>query len=219
MFYFLDLLGTLAFGLAGFATAVRRRYDLWGAIVLTSLPAVGGGTVRDILVGGDRVPPFIFADATYVYMVMVIVVAGSLWNRLRPGRHSAINTDSNLFLVIDTVGLAVFSIIGAKVAILAQLDWFWIPFLAALTCAGGGAMMDFVTAREPRTFRGILYEELAILGGLFLLFLLYFAQYADDVESYIELAIVLTFIFVFGARVVAVKRGWTTPTLVSSLTH
>jgi NitT/TauT family transport system substrate-binding protein len=56
-FYGLDLLGTLAFGIAGFIRARERQYDLWGAFVLTFLPAVGGGTLRDLLVVGDRIRP------------------------------------------------------------------------------------------------------------------------------------------------------------------
>ncbi len=56
-FYLLDLVGTASFGLAGFMRARQRRYDLWGAFMLTFLPAVGGGTVRDLLIGGERSPP------------------------------------------------------------------------------------------------------------------------------------------------------------------
>ncbi len=216
-FYLLDLLGTLAFGLAGFARASERRYDLWGALILTSLPAVGGGMLRDILVGGDRHPPFLFSDPNYLYIVMGVVVIGTLWDRLGPTGRPLIDKNSSLFLAIDTVGLAAFSIIGAKVAILAQLDWFWIPMLAAISCAGGGVMMDIVSGREPRTFRGVWYEEIAILGGLVLLALLYLAQYASNVELFIQVAIIQTFILVYALRIVSVQMDWTAPKLGARL--
>jgi NitT/TauT family transport system substrate-binding protein len=61
-FYLLDLIGTAAFGFAGFLRAQQRRYDLWGALILTLLPAIGGGTLRDLLLGGERYPPFIFKE-------------------------------------------------------------------------------------------------------------------------------------------------------------
>ena len=166
-FYLLDLIGTLAFGIAGFARAQQKNYDVWGAIVLTSLPAVGGGTIRDLLVGGDRHPPFIFADPVYIYIVLSIVLVGALMRIcVNNGVVLAERFPKNLFF-IDTIGLAAFCIIGAKVAIIANLDWFWIPCLSALTCAGGGVLLDIVTREEPRTFRGVFYEEIAIIGGFF----------------------------------------------------
>ena len=216
-FYLLDLLGTLAFGLAGFARASERQYDIWGAIILTALPAVGGGSLRDILVGGDRQTPFIFSDPNYLYIVFGIVAVGSLWDRIGPTGKPLIDRNSSLFLAIDTVGLAAFSIVGAKVAIVAQLDWFWIPMMAAISCAGGGVMMDIVSGREPRTFRGVMYEEIAILGGLVLLALLYLAQYASNVELFIQAAIVQTFILVYALRIVSVQMDWTAPKLGARL--
>lgn len=213
-FYILDLIGTLAFGIAGFARAVERRYDLWGALMLTALPAVGGGTLRDIIVGGDRSPPFVFSDPTYIYIVLSIVIVGSLINYLRRDEINLAQRFSGVMLVIDTVGLAAFSIIGAKVAILAQLDWFWIPCLAAITCAGGGIMLDIVTVREPRTFRGVIYEEIAILGGLFLMAMLYLANFVGNAEQFIQIAIALTFLLVFTTRIVLVRKGWLAPRLI-----
>ncbi len=217
IFYILDLLGTLAFGLAGFARASERRYDIWGALILTSLPAVGGGTLRDLLVGGDRHPPFVFSDPTYIYIVMGIVVVGTLWDRYNPTGKPMIDTNSPFFLAIDTVGLAAFCLIGAKVAILAQLDWYWIPMLAATTCAGGGVMMDIISGSEPRTFRGVFYEEIAILGGLVLLALLYAAQFASNVALFIQAALIQTFMLVYVVRIVVVQKGLSAPRLGARL--
>ena len=99
-------------------------------------------------------------------------------------------------------------------ALLAGLDWFWIPCLAAITCAGGGIMLDIVTGREPRTFRGVIYEEIAIIGGLFLMAMLYLADYAGNVERFIEMSIVLTFLLVFTTRIVIVRNNWRAPRLI-----
>ena len=209
-FYILDLIGTLAFGIAGFARAQQRRYDIWGAIVLTSLPAVGGGTLRDLLVGGDRHPPFIFNDPNYIYIILLVVILGSALNVMGNSKKPLSEQYPKFVLVTDTIGLAAFSIIGAKVAILAQLDWFWIPCLAALTCAGGGIMLDIISGREPSTFQGIVYEEVAIFGGLFLFGMLYIAEYAPNVPLFIGFTIVATFLLVFTLRLVAVSSNWRT---------
>jgi uncharacterized membrane protein YeiH/ABC-type nitrate/sulfonate/bicarbonate transport system substrate-binding protein len=214
-FYILDLIGTLAFGIAGFARAQERRYDIWGALVLTSLPAVGGGTLRDVLVGGDRSPPFIFTDSNYIYIILAIVIIGSLVNLVSRHPRAVSERFPRLLLAIDTIGLAAFCIIGAKVAIVAELDWFWIPSLAALTCAGGGVLLDIVTGREPQTFRGKIYEEIAIIGGLFLFGMLYMANHVENVERHIVLSIILTFLLVFTTRIFIVRMGWSAPRLYS----
>lgn len=206
-FYILDLVGTLAFAIAGLARAQLRRYSVWGAFALAGLAATGGGTLRDLLVGGDRHPPFLFHDPNYIYIVVGIVMLGSIVNALSRQPMAFRNRFPKSLLVIDTVGLAAFCIIGAKVAIVAQLAWFWIPLLAALTCAGGGVLLDIVSGREPRTFRGMMYEEIAIIGGLFLFCMLYFANFVSNVEDYIELSIAATFVFVFALRMFVVAKG------------
>ena len=78
-FYLLDLIG-----LAGFMRSQQRRYHLCGALVLTALPTVSGGTLRDLLVGGERHPPFIFKDPTYLYVVFAVVLAVTLLTRRVP---------------------------------------------------------------------------------------------------------------------------------------
>ena len=214
-FYLLDLIGTLAFGIAGFARAQERNYGIWGALVVTSLPAVGGGTLRDVLVGGDRHPPFIFTDPTYIYIVMAIVIIGSVGNLLIPRLRGSSQKYPGLFLIIDTIGLAAFSIIGAKVAIVAQLEWFWIPALAALTCAGGGVLLDIFTNREPLSFHGKIYEEIAVFGGLIFAGMLYFGNHVDNMYQYLVFTIVITFFLVFFTRIAVVHYGWTSPLLRS----
>lgn len=212
-FYALDLVGTIAFGIAGFMRARERRYDLWGAFILTFLPAVGGGTLRDLLVGGDRHPPFIFKDPTYIYVVLSIVFVG--WILARHVRFPAflrVQFDRIMF-VTDTIGMAAFTIIGAKVAILAGLAWFWIPICGALTCAGGGVLLDVVTGREPRTFRGEFYEEIAIVGGLVLLGLLHFASDVPAVTIYVVVSICTTMGIVFALRTLVVVKKLRAPLL------
>lgn len=209
-FYLLDLIGTAAFGIAGFMRARQRDYDLWGALILTMLPAVGGGTLRDLLVGGDRYPPFIFQDPTYIYIVLGTVLVGTLLSRITSEKA----VDSLLFkrslLIFDTVGLSTFAVIGAKVALVADLSLFWVPFCAAITCAGGGMLLDIVTGREPRTFKGEPYEELAVAGAFVLLLCLEVADYFEHQAWIVTASIVGTLVFIFVLRIVVVKTGWRT---------
>jgi uncharacterized membrane protein YeiH len=172
------------------------------------LPAVGGGTLRDLLVGGDRHPPFIFQDPTYIYIVLEIVAVGTLLSRLTSDRIIGSRAFDRSLTVFDTIGLATFAIIGAKVALVADLSWFWIPFCAALTCAGGGMLLDVVTGREPRTFQGEPYEEIAILGGFILMLGLEVADAFEHAAWMVTAAIVVALVSVFAIRLVVVRTGW-----------
>jgi NitT/TauT family transport system substrate-binding protein len=144
------------------------------------LPAVGGGTLRDLLVGGDRYPPFIFQDPTYIYIVLWILLVGTPLSRITSEKAVDSLLFKRLLLIFDTVGLSTFAVIGAKVALVADLSLFWVPFCAAITCAGGGMLLDIVTGREPRTFKGEPYEELAVAGAFVLLLCL---EVADSFEQ------------------------------------
>lgn len=142
---------------------------------------------------------------------------GKLCCRSAPNHapHATRRRFPRFLLLIDTVGIAAFTIIGAKVAIIADLYWFWIPICAAATCAGGGVLLDICTGREPRTFTGEIYEELAILGGLVLIGLLSLAHRVADVEAFIVFAIVFTFCLVYGLRIFVVIKGLRAPRLIS----
>jgi uncharacterized membrane protein YeiH len=111
----------------------------------------------------------------------------------------------------DTVGLAAFTIIGAKVAILSERHWFWIQICGVISRAGGGVLMDIRGGREPRTFRGEMDEEIAVLGGLMLTGLLMLASRAEPVETFIVFAICLTVGVVYLLRVGIVSRGVRSP--------
>jgi NitT/TauT family transport system substrate-binding protein len=87
---------------------------------------------------------------------------------------------------------------------------FWVPFCAALTCAGGGMLLDIVTGREPRTFKGEPYEELAVAGAFVLLLCLEVADIFEHQAWIVTASIVVTLVFIFVLRLVVVKTGWRT---------
>ncbi len=204
-FYVLDLIGTAAFGLAGFMRAHRRRYNLWGAFVCTAVPAVGGGTLRDLLVGGTRHPPFIFKDPNYLAVVLTVVVVGTIVTRLAPASRET-RAFGETLLVLDSVGLSVFAIVGAQVALIAGLAWPYVPLCAAITAAGGGLLLDVITARPPRAFGGgAPYEGVAIGGSLLFLFLLHVAARYEHEQWLVTAAIVATLLVTFAARIIVIK--------------
>ena len=213
-FYLLDIIGTIGFGLSGLLRAQERRYDLWGALVLTSMPAVGGGTLRDVLISDNT--PFIFSNPIYIQIVALIAVVGFLAAKYGRWPNFFRRNFERFHFVTDLIGMMAFTVIGAKVAILANLEWFWIPICSALTCAGGGVLLDVVTGREPRTFRGEIYEEIAILGGLLMALLLRFSDRVplDYVNQWIAFSVIATMVFVAVVRIVVLKTGIKSPLII-----
>lgn len=206
-FNVLNIIGAVVFGFAGFMRAQQRNYDLWGAFVLTLLPAAGGGTIRDLLVGGERYPPFITQDPVYIYIVLATFLAGVVSAALIPERLIATRWFDRTMKVCDTVGFAAFCVVGAKVAIMAELTWIWIPICCGLTCAGGGMLSDIIIGREPRTFQGEPYEELAIIGGLFMLLGLQVADAFEQQPGIATAAVASTVILVFCMRGAVIVFG------------
>jgi uncharacterized membrane protein YeiH len=154
--YALDLVGVAVFAISGALAAGRRRLDLIGVVVLAAVTAVGGGTIRDLLL--DRHPIFWLADARYLIVIIVAALATVLY--VRWGRVPWITLD-----VADALGLALFSVAGTQVAERTGLPALSCVLLGTVTGAAGGAIRDVLTARVPAVLQqGSLYAAAAIAG-------------------------------------------------------
>jgi uncharacterized membrane protein YeiH len=154
--YVLDLIGVAVFAISGALAAGRRRLDLVGVIVLAAVTAVGGGTVRDVLL--DRHPIFWLADARYLIVIIVAALATVLY--VRYARVPGVTLD-----VADALGLALFSIAGTQVAERSGLPALSCVLLGAVTGSAGGAIRDVLSAQVPVVLqRGSLYATAAIAG-------------------------------------------------------
>jgi uncharacterized membrane protein YeiH len=154
--YVLDLFGTAVFAVSGALAAGRRRLDLFGALVIAAVTAVGGGTVRDLLL--DRHPVFWIADLSYLG---VIAGAGGLTfvytSFFRPPRQ--------LLEVADAFGLAVFSVVGARVAIDMGAPPAIVVIMSATTATVGGMVRDVLCDETPLILRREIYATAALVGG------------------------------------------------------
>ncbi len=156
----LDLIGVAVFAVSGALVAGRKRMDLLGVLVLAMATAVGGGTLRDLLL--HRQPIFWLENATYVWVIAGAALSTVLFARvLHPSRRVAHGT----LLVADALGLALFAISGARIAEQAGMPAAAIVILGTMTGSAGGAIRDVLANEVPLLLRpGGLYASAAIAG-------------------------------------------------------
>jgi len=171
-------LGVLTFALSGVLEAINRGYDLWGRLVLAFISGLGGGTLRDLLVGGDRYPLAFTRDITLPAGILIIVLISVMVTIYKRDLHHS-PTFKKLKLFVDVIGFSVLATAGAMIAIISNLHWLWAPICAALSCAGGGMLRDIVINNEPATFKGVIYEEIAVIGALIFVAGLMIANYYE----------------------------------------
>jgi uncharacterized membrane protein YeiH len=163
----LVLAGTLAFAFSAAMKAIEYGYGLWGRLLIAMTASMGGGAIRDLLIGGDRMPFYFMRDWEYPVGIFVLVLFASLLLRdHRPGQAMPLGRTR---LVCETLGFSMIVINGTLVAVMADLAWFWLPFCAAVSCTGGGLLQDVLTNREPGALRTTLFEEIAMVTALVLL--------------------------------------------------
>ena len=152
----LDLIGIGVFAVSGALAAGRKRLDLLGVFVLASVTAIGGGTIRDLLL--DRHPVFWLTDGTYLGVIVLAVAVTFAYVRWRRPPLASL-------LVADALGLALFSIAGARIAQNAGLPAVTVIVLGTVTGVGGGVIRDVLSAEIPFVLRrGNLYASTVILG-------------------------------------------------------
>lgn len=155
--YLLDILGTLVFAVSGAFRAVKYELDFLGVLVLAVATGVGGGILRDILIGS--VPPAAFRDETYLF---VCLLGGLLVFLAAP----KIARRWDLVMAADAVGLGVFSAIGAAKAAEFHLGPLGIVMMSVLTATGGGVIRDILVSEIPAVIRVDFYATAALCGGL-----------------------------------------------------
>nr|WP_206055526.1 trimeric intracellular cation channel family protein [Nocardioides sp. GY 10127] len=153
----LDLLGIVVFAAAGGLVGVRKELDLFGVLVLAGVTGLGGGLVRDVLIGD--VPPAALADWRYL-LAPVLGGAAVFWF------HPTFGRMERVVLVLDAAGMALFCVAGALKALEAGLGPFPSALLGMTTAVGGGMMRDVLAGRVPVVFRGELYAFPALAGAV-----------------------------------------------------
>lgn len=203
--YFLDLLGTLAFTISGALKAKGRSLNVFGVIFLGLVTAVGGGTVRDLII--SRTPLFYLNDPAY----LLIAAAGAIFAYLIP---SFFKKQYSLFRFLDSLGLATFAIIGVSIAynhlyaqpgVMALLASI---FLGVLTGSGGGVLRDAIMGDTPYAMKhGSNYIASAFLGALVFYAIMFVDVRLAIIASMAATLILREIISPFGIYLKVIKNG------------
>lgn len=161
----LELVGTVAFAASGAIIAIRKKMDIFGVAVLALTTAVGGGIIRDVIL--DVTPPATFRDPIYALTAIAVSIIVFLKpvRRYLTGNHAVYQ---RTMLVMDALGLGIFSVVGVSMAYTAQPDGgaFLAVFVGVLTGVGGGVMRDVMAGDMPYIFVRHIYACASLAGAL-----------------------------------------------------
>ena len=212
-FTLLIYLSAFTFALSGTLEGINRNYDLWGRLILALLSGLGGGTLRDIVIGGERLHFYYVKDIVYPTGILLIVLSASIIGmRYRGFHHSALLKVIKKYT--DIIGFAGLATLGAMLALAAGMPWFWAPICGALSCAGGGMLRDVLVNQEPHTLKGVIYEEAAVMGGLVLTAGLFIANYFESSSTPVLLTVIFTFFLIISLRLIILKYNITYPVIL-----
>lgn len=197
IFYILDLLGTMAFAISGTLAAMHKRLDLFGVLIIAFVTAVGGGTLRDILI--DRTLVSWMQDLNYLY----VIIGATIFTIIIRKKIDYLRTSLFLF---DTIGLGIFTIVGTEIGIQQQLHPVISIILGTLTATFGGVIRDILCNEIPVIFKKEIYASACIAGSI--CFILLSNLEIDTNTNYI-----ITTLIVISIRLIAVKFKLSLPTL------
>ena len=200
-----DILGTLAFAVSGALVAIRRRMDLFGAIVLAIVTATGGGILRDILIG--KLPPQAFLHPRYVAIAAAAGLVSFLVMYFHPELpHKVATAYDRLMFCFDTLGVAAFTVDGVVIAVEAghRDNLFLVVFLGVITGVGGGMIRDVLASRVPEVLQKHIYALASIFGALIAGILALFG--ADE-----QIGMICGFAAIVLLRVLAARFRWNLP--------
>ncbi|MCR9228792.1 MAG: trimeric intracellular cation channel family protein [Flavobacteriaceae bacterium] len=153
----IDILGTIAFAISGVLVAMEKRLDLFGVLIIAFVTAIGGGTLRDLLIGNT--PVGWMHDLTYVITIFISVIFAIVFvNKLKYLRKS-------LFL-FDTIGIGLYTMVGVEKGLEAELLPVICIFLGTMTACFGGVIRDILCNEIPVIFHKEIYATACILGAL-----------------------------------------------------
>lgn len=158
--YVANLIGVIAFAASGVIKGLKHKLDILGVVVLAVMTAVGGGIIRDVLV--NKIPNVLIHTQDIVVAIITAILLFIIMKRYKKNGKSFYKE----LLVMDAIGLAIFTIIGAKIAINAGFSIITVAIFATITGVGGGVIRDIFVAEIPIILKEDIYAFLCFFGAI-----------------------------------------------------
>ena len=193
-----EIIGILSFALSGFLIAVEVKLDILGIFIASFLTALGGGVIRDVIVGRAL---FAFTN-NYASLLVLAVIMIAIYLKVQRMENDI--EKHPLFIWADTLGMVSFAISGALVAVHAGFNFFGVILLSLITAVGGGVMRDILINKIPLILVSEFYGSVALFVGM-LIFLLAQLAWLNP------WTIMIVFVVGVGLRFIAISRHWHLP--------
>jgi uncharacterized membrane protein YeiH len=193
--YIIEILGTFSFAAAGAFAAMEKKLDPFGVLIISFATAIGGGTIRDVLIG--ELPVSWLSNTTAIWVILSATIATVFF-----GSHLR-KLEKMLFL-FDAMGLGLFTIIGIQTGLFHGFSTGICIMLGTITGCFGGVLRDILLNNVPLIFQKEIYASASIAGGIF-----YFVFVRAGLPE--NLAGVIGILIVFFVRVMAVRFNWSLP--------
>lgn len=196
----LEIIGTIAFAVSGALVGIERKMDILGITILGATTACGGGILRDVILG--ITPPASFVDPTYISIAIItslIIFVPRLRNKLMKRKILF----DNVLLIMDSLGLGIFVVVGISVAAKTDYGLFLKCFVGVITGVGGGVLRDCMADTTPFIFHKHFYASAAIIGAV--ITVLMWNQSNEIISMFVGTGII------FALRLSAAHYRWKLP--------
>lgn len=197
LIYAIDLIGTFVFAVSGWLLASKKKLDFFGASVIAFITAVGGGTLRDVLIGSQ--PVGWMQDENYLIAILAGIVAGMLFKRVFERLRKT------MFL-FDSIGIGLFTILGIQKTLALGLSPEVALIMGTISAVFGGVLRDTLVNEIPLIFRKEVYATVCLVGGLLYLLLSY-------TPLSLDFQMIITIVFIIILRVIVVVKNWSFPSV------
>lgn len=194
--FVIEFLGTFAFAISGIRSASSKNFDWFGGYVVGLATAIGGGTIRDVMLGQV---PFWMTNSIYLICtgaaLFTFILLKKLFTRL-----------SKTWFLFDTLGLALFTVAGIQKTLIAGFPYWVAIIMGSITGAAGGVLRDVFVNEVPLVFRKEIYAIACIIGGIAY-------HLCENAGIGLELTVAVSFLTVVAVRMLAVKYKISLPVL------
>lgn len=200
---FFEIVGIVVFAITGALEAIKSKMDLLGVLICGAITSVGGGIIRDLVLGIN--PPASFNNPTYIYLATItslLVFIIVFFNKKLVG-HTSVSIFDKIMTITDALGLAVFTILGMKVAYALSYEYRGViyVFVGLISGVGGGILRDVLLQKIPYVLERNIYASASIIGAV--IFYLMTKNHVLNEALRMEISIVIIFII----RVYAAKHN------------